>query len=426
MPFYLNEENMQQKNKYIFSILFFFLIGENAFSQRDSITFSFRHYGLEKDEENEIVNAESLNLFFEKLYQLRKGDGQQVNLIQIGDSHIQADYLSGTIRQNIQRDFGNAGRGLVVPGRVARTNEAYNIYTSSPTPWESKRCVFPDQSLPIGISGITLNTQIPNAQVKIKMLENSLMDYSFDRLTLFYKKDFTSFNFVVRDSVNEDLAFIGPFTFESYPNVSKVILPKPQNQVILKSLPPVSPQTHATIFGISLENGKKGVLYHAIGVNGAKYLHYNEAAYFAEQTVALFPDLFIISLGTNEAIDHPYIDVNLPARIDQLIQSLKSKNPNAAFILTTPPDSFKKKTRRNPGVETVKDIIIRYAEKNRLAYWDLFAAAGGRHSADLYRKYYLLSRDGIHFTKEGYELQGNLFYSALIKSYNTYVSYRHP
>ena len=417
---------MLKRNKYVFNFLIIFLLFSEVYGQQDSITFTFHQYGFENNEENEITNSEYLGDVFEKFYQLKKGTLQQINLIQIGDSHIQADFLSGTIRQNIQRDFGNAGRGLIVPGRVAHTNEAFNIVTSSTSKWDSKRCVFPDQPLPIGIGGITISTLLPNVSLRIKTLNYPELNYGFDRLTLFYQKDFTSFNFSVRDSANQDLAFIGPFTFEPYANSSKVILPEIKNEIILQALPPTNFQTQATIFGISLENGKNGVLYHAIGVNGAKYIHYNKSKYFVEQTMALQPDLFIISLGTNEAIDYPYIDSQLFNYIDNLVESLKEKNPGSKFILTTPPDSFRKKTRRNPGIERVRDIIARYADQHNIAYWDLYAAAGGHHSADAYKKYNLLQRDGIHFTKEGYELQGNLFYQALIKSYTTYVSYRHP
>lgn len=402
------------------------MLFSEAYGQQDSITFTFRQYGFENEEENEITNSEYLGDVFEKLYQLKAGTLQQVNVIQIGDSHIQADFLSGTIRQNIQRDFGNAGRGLIVPGRVAHTNEAFNIVTSSTGKWDSKRCVFPDQPLPIGIGGITISTQLPNTSLRIKTLNYPPLNYGFDRLTLFYQKDFTSYNFSIRDSANQDLAFIGSFTFEPYANSSKVILPEIKNEIILQALPPTNLQTQATIFGISLENGKKGVIYHAIGVNGAKYIHYNKSKYFAEQTMVLQPDLFIISLGTNEAIDYPYIDSQLFNYIDNLVESLKAKNPASKFILTTPPDSFRKKTRRNPGIERVREIITRYADQHNIAYWDLYAAVGGHHSADAYKKYNLIQRDGIHFTKEGYELQGNLFYQALIQSYNTYVSYRHP
>ena len=425
MPFYLNANNMAKRKKHILKFLLLFLLSAKVYGQQDSIEFSFRKYGFENDG-NELVNAEYLTDFFEKLYQLRKGNTQQVNIVQIGDSHIQADFLSGTARQNIQKDFGNAGRGLIVPGRVAHTNEAYTIVTSSSFKWDSRRVVFTEQLLPIGIGGITISTQVPLASFSIKTLNYPPLDYSFDRLTLFYQKDFTSFNFSVKDTANQDLAFIGPFTFELYSNTSKVFLPMPKNEIIIQALAPNSNQKQAIIFGVSLENGKKGVVYHAIGVNGAKYRHYNEARYFAEQSTALRPDLFILSLGTNEALDYPYIDSKLFNYIDQLVETLKARNPGAKFIFTVPPDSYRKKTRRNPGIERVRDIIIRYADQHNLAYWDLYAAGGGNHSADAYRKNNLIQRDGIHFTKDGYELQGNLLYEALIKSYNTYVSYRHP
>ena len=424
MRFYLNANNMPVLKKHFLNFLLAVVLFTRAYAQQDTIEFTFKNYGIHA--ENEISNSEHLSDFFERLYQLQKGTSQQVNIIQIGDSHIQADLFSGTVRQNIQKDFGNAGRGLIVPGKVARTNEAYNIVTSSPFRWDAKRCIFPDQPLPIGVGGITISIQEPNANLRIKTINYSSMDYSFDRVTLFYQKDLTSYNFVIRDSAQQDLAFIGPFTFEPFPNSSKVVLPKKRNEIIIQALPPNPNQIQATIFGISLENGKNGVIYHAIGVNGAKYRHYNDAKYFAEQTAPLYPDLFILSLGTNEALDYPYIDPQLSNHIDKLIESLKANNPGVKFLLTVPPDSYRKKTRRNPGIERVRDVIIGYANQHQLAYWDLYGAAGGKHSADVYRKNKLLQPDGVHFTRDGYELQGNLLYDALMKGYNTYVSYRHP
>ena len=393
---------------------------------QDTISFSFKKYGFEKPEENEITNAEGLSDFFERLYQLQKGVNTQVNVIQIGDSHIQADFLSSTIRQNIQRDFGNAGRGLIVPGRVAHTNEPSNIYTTSTINWEAKRVVYPDQPLPIGIGGITIQTTLPEARLTIKTISNPAVDYRFNALTLFYLKDFKSFNIAIKDSIGNNIAYAGGYTFEPYMNSSRVLLPISTSQVTLQTLQALPEQNQFTLFGISLENGQKGVLYHSIGVNGAKFKHYNAARYFAEQTTVLHPNLFIISLGTNESLDYPYTDPQLFNYIDQMVESLRAKNPSAKFILTVPADHYRKKTKRNPGLNVIRDTIIRYAQQRNLSYWDLYQASGGMHSADLYKKYNLLQRDGVHYTKEGYEFQGNLLYAALIKAYNIYVSYRHP
>lgn len=415
--------NPRRVSSFCFTLL---LISASLLSQaQDTLSFSFRKYGFEKTEENEIYNAEILSDFFERLYQLQKGVNSQVNIIHVGDSHIQADFLSGTIRQNIQRDFGNAGRGFIVPGRVAHTNEPSSIYTTSNANWEAKRIVYPDQPLPIGLGGITVQTLQPNVRLTIKTLNNQ-GDYRFNALTLFFQKDQSSFNIAIKDSADHDMAYVGSYTFEPFVNASRVLLPVNTNQITLQTLQAIPTQNQFTLFGLSLENGKRGVLYHSIGVNGAKFKHYNTARYFTEQTTVLRPDLFIISLGTNESLDYPYTDPQLFNYIDQLTESIRSRNPNAKFIFTTPPDHYRKKTKRNPGVTIIRDTIIRYAQQRNHAYWDLYTAGGGAQSADLYKKYSLIQRDGVHFTKDGYELQGNLFYAALIKAYNIYVSYRHP
>jgi lysophospholipase L1-like esterase len=197
-------------------------------------------------------------------------------------------------------------------------------------------------------------------------------------------------------------------------------------QIAIQTIKPGETQNQATIFGLNLENGKDGILYHSIGVNGAKYAHYTAARYFARQTQALQPDLFIISLGTNESNDYPYLDKNFYQHINKLVQSLNEYNPQAKFILVTPPDAFRKKVKYNPGIKTVRDQIIQYAVENGLAFWDMYKINGGMHSAAEWRMQGLLRPDGVHFSKDGYAYQGNLFYDAIMKSYKKYAPFRHP
>jgi lysophospholipase L1-like esterase len=414
------------KQKRLLSLLALICLGSPLPGQDTLSAGEGKRYDFLVQEENHIHNVVSLSDFYEKLYRLRKGENIQVRVIHLGDSHIQADFLSSTIRQNFHRDFGNGGRGLIFPGRVARTNEPSNIFTSSGSLWQVKRMVFPDQPLPIGIGGITLRTVQPNATLAIRVLDSPPLNYSFNKITLFFKKDVSSFNVVIKDSVNEDVAFIGPYTFEPFANTSTVLLPFRTHQVTFQMLSSTAAQNQATLFGINLENGKPGVVYHAIGVNGAKFKHYLAAELFVDQTAALAPDLLILSLGTNEALDYPYFDPQFANQMDSLIQRLRAKNPNAKILLTTPSDSYRRKTRRNPGVEFIRNKIKNYADLHNLAYWDLYQAGGGKHSADLWKKSRLMRYDGIHFTANGYVLQGNLLYEALMKGYNEYVQYRHP
>jgi lysophospholipase L1-like esterase len=392
---------------------------------QDTLSFSYKTYGLENDSANVIQNVAHLDEFYEHLYRLKKKGERVVSIVHIGDSHIQADYLTHAVRKNFQRDFGNAGRGLVVPAKVAGSNEAFNIVTSSNITWQAKRCVYPDQPLPIGIGGITINTNEAGARLNVYM--NDLwFDYSFNTITLFFQKDVSSFHFSVKDTANHELGFVGPFTREAFDNCSRIILPHSVGAMCVETLKSTPEQVQATIFGLSLENGKSGVIYHAIGVNGAKYAHFNAAMFFATQTAALKPEVFLISLGTNEALDYPYLDRNFYQYMDKFITSLRNHNPEAKFILVTPPEAFRKKMRPNPGILKIREQIIQYAAENGLAFWDMYKATGGEHSAQAWKTTGLMRADGVHFTRDGYEYQGNLLYNALIKGYNQYVSFRHP
>ena len=120
------------------------------------------------------------------------------------------------------------------------------------------------------------------------------------------------------------------------------------------------------------------------------------------------------------------MDKSFLMNIVKLVQSLRQFNPQAKFILVTPPDAFRRKMKVNPGIETIREQIIQYAVENGLAFWDMYKATGGKNSATQWKNKGLLRPDGVHFSRDGYEYQGNLFYQAIVKSYNNYVPLRHP
>jgi lysophospholipase L1-like esterase len=394
----------------------------NTYAQ-NSVRSEYKSFGLAVDSLNVIQNKQHLDEFFESLYQLKQGADKKVNIIHIGDSHIQADFLTKAVRNAFQQYFGNGGRGLIVPGRVAGTNEPFNIQTSSNVTWESKRCVHPDQILPIGIGGITIRSGIAGNKLYVYMNDQT-QDYTFKTIKLFHLKDAASFQLGVKD--NDFKSIASKQLADTAKHLTIIDLPAPVNNIIFESVKTDSIQNHTTVFGMSLENDKPGILYHVIGVNGAKYVHYNAARFFASQSHKLNPELIIISLGTNEALDYPYIDKRFFSQIENLVMSLRANNPLSKFIIVTPPDCFMKRTRKNPGIMKVREMLVQFAVENGLAFYDMYQVMGGENSATSWKDAQLLRADGVHFTKEGYDYQGNLMFDAIIKGYNEYVPVRHP
>lgn len=409
------------KQSLLFSLLFLSLCLE----AQDTLRFKIANdYGLVDYPETIITHSEYMKPFFEKLYQLKKEKKGTINILHIGDSHIQGGYLTHQIRTNLQLAFGNAGRGFVVPARVAATNEPYSYKTESEKKWESKRMVFPDQPLPTGLGGISIRTEDEKAALKLSVFDYPNLNYGFNRVTTFFLKEPRSFHVTIQDTLNQQLAFVGNFSASNFIHSATVTLPSLYNKLTFNTLKSIPTQNRLTLFGFNLENGQPGILYHSMGVNGAKYKHYLSTDFYLEQTATLRPDLIVIALGTNEALEHPYSDPKLSEQVTLLIQQLKKQNPNAAFLISIHPDSYKKKSKFNPGVDNVREKLIDAANSNKVSYFDLYEAAGGKHSADKWKETALLRDDGVHFTRAGYELQGNMFYLALIKAYNQYVSDR--
>lgn len=399
------------------------LLKSNLFSQVN-INPEIAKYNFVKTGENYIHNNEMLKYTFEKFYQQKTNNNQKIKIIHIGDSHLQADFITSLNRTTLQTEFGNAGRGLIVPLKIAHTNEPFNFATSSPNLWQSKRCVFPKQSMPIGIGGVTIRNDSENSSIYIKTIDAPQLSYAFNHLTLFYLKDDSSYDFTFKDSLGNDINSIKAKLEDKYPNVSTIHLSSLTNQISIHSMKSNEYQSRAVIFGISLENNNNGVLYHTIGVNGARFKNYTQAQYFCEQTKALEPDLIILSLGTNEAYDLNYNEDEFYSEIYGLFSKLKQENPKAEFLLTTPADSYYEKIKSNPRMSSVANTIICFATENNISYWDLQMVTGGKNSAYNWKKNKLLRPDGVHYTLDGYKLQGNLFCKAFLNAYNNYVSDR--
>ena len=167
------------------------------------------------------------------------------------------------------------------------------------------------------------------------------------------------------------------------------------------------------------------------GVNGATCLTFTHPDRIAE-IAALKPELLILSFGTNESHNRRY-NVNVHYnQMDELVKLLQDSLPNVSILLTTPPgsyESFRQRRRRrtyavNPRTATASETIRRYAKEHCLLVWDMYDVVGGKRRACVnWTEAKLMRPDHVHYLPEGYILQGNLLYQALINAYNDYVSH---
>ena len=160
------------------------------------------------------------------------------------------------------------------------------------------------------------------------------------------------------------------------------------------------------------------------------------------------PNLIIVSFGTNESYGKYYNADEHYQQIDALVKALNEAFPGTPLLLTTPAGCYKahrtsykvkvpiggrhSRSRRykmvtrtrttyseNPFNAPCAETIVKYAKDNNIAYWDLYSVSGGRENACRnWTAARLMRPDHVHFLPDGYVLQGQLLYCALIKEYN--------
>jgi hypothetical protein len=388
----------------------------------DTISLSSTTFSFVKNELNYIINPKALTDFYQKLDELKKGYRKKLVIVHIGDSHIQADNFTGTMRKQLQHQFGNGGRGLYFPYRTAKTNGPYDIkdVNACGCLWKSKRCVFPSIPIPIGISGITLQT---NQSAKIDFsLSQNFEENKFNKLTIFCDKKFA---YTIEPQIQDPVTnfYISPFRLEYASDPYSLIysMENPISTIRLNIDKSDTSSEPFNLFGVYLQNTKaKGIEYNMIGVNGAQYMHYNQADYFFEQLQTLQPDLVIVSLGTNEAISKGYNASTFEADAHAFFSKLNDVLPNSSVLVTSPPDTYIMRRYKNQHTSSISNIQQRICLKNNYAFWDFYNIMGGLGSVMKWRKLGLGNTDMVHFLQKGYEVQGTLLYRALMNSYNNY------
>ena len=365
---------------------------------------NWKKSGLDRIEINKIENTNNKNFNFliQKLIKLKKQSlNKNVNIIHIGDSHIQGEVFTNTIRNNLEGYFGIGGFGLNFPYKLAKTNGNSNQKITSKNNWNSIKLTSKNGQKASGLMGYIIQTK----DSVVDIIYNN-KNYDFDKIKFFAKNSNNTLK-LFSDSLNYKY-------FKLNDNFCEIKLEKPTNSFNIKFKSPKDSITN--FYGFSIENNKtNGIIYNSIGVNGAKYSDFNQSPNFWEQIKNIEADGIILSMGTNEAqnnnLDFFYTELLT------MVSKIKIIYPNAAIIITTPPISYYKKIRLNSNVHLISQIIKKFCLENNICYWDLYCIQEEIDGTVQWKKNKLLRPDLVHYSGEGYKLQANLFINAFQKAW---------
>ncbi|MCD7969646.1 MAG: GDSL-type esterase/lipase family protein [Alistipes sp.] len=378
--------------------------------------------GLVNDELNVFVDLSgNLAPFMARLEALRSGEYTgDLNILHIGDSHVQAGFWDERVRMHLVRDFGSGGRGVILPHRLTGTNEPRDYYIRTGNAYEGFRLTSNSSKEKLSFTGTGI-----------------LFDYNYPEVELWTREGFDAVTIIHHpkapllsppDSLMGDMQCVMGDTEER----TTFYLNRKVDTLTLSvryDLPGTVPDNpHPLYYGFILHKGH-GIVYNSIGANSAAFEHFERYSTIpAGGGNQLFPDLIIISLGTNNCYGRNYRSDNLATVVDRFLGAVSENYPGIPVLVTTPRESGQRSGRNyvaNPNIEDAAKVISRSAEKYNFAFWDLYNAAGGRGIMEKWYEKKLSGRDRIHLTENGYNLVGDMMYDALAKYYNEFIGSVH-
>lgn len=360
---------------------------------------------------NRLPVYPALDSFYEKLWQLKKSRSGQVSIVLIGDSHTQPGYQAASLRQALQSYFGNSGRGLIFPYQLAQSNSPDDIRSNTTSGyWLFNRLAHPEIDLPYGLSGFGVTSNQGVAGVQVQLREPG----AGNQLQLFTDSLYENqWSYIA----GTDTILLMRDTLFPWKTIPQSVSSEAGSFIITGS----GSNARKSLYGIAVASTDPGVVVHNIGVNGARYDHFNNASLFWQQLPSLQADLYIVNLGTNEAQARTFSEPAFWQQVSLFLQKLKAVSPQAAVIICTTPDSYKGRYA-NRVLQQLNQSLVRYCTQQRLPLWDLYRITGGHGSAASWLRRRMMNRDRIHYTAEGYRIMGNLLLNALARGYNSFAA----
>ena len=356
--------------------------------------------------------------FFLKMDQLVFEGNQDVNIVHMGGSHVQAGMLTDAIRYHLQSMApGLSGeRGFFFPFSLARTNNpgTFKVWSNNLESWNGERCSVPTHEGPWGVSGLRAWTRDSTAMVKIYSTSEP---FRFHHVRVFAMPSDSSFGVMFQNE--PDTVWFNPAL-----QACEALYSEFQDTVSFRLFKTSASQNYFSLEGIQVLDQPIGLHYHALGTNGAATHSFLKCQRFTDQLHAFPPDLMIFGLGINDAYkpEGQFDSTEFEANYDTIMTWVRSVNPNAAFIFLTNNDSYYK-GRYNPNGEVVARCMTRLATKNGAAIHDFYHLMGGSRSISFWIRKGWAVRDGIHMTSTGYAIQANWLSEAIVNWYkNRYQS----
>jgi lysophospholipase L1-like esterase len=359
-----------------------------------------------------------LSNFFDALRQLSTGArAQHVRVLWLGDSHTNADFMSGRVRAALSERFGDGGPGFVRiatkpyrhEGLKTARDGAWNVDPDPP----ARRAVQDD-----GVFGIGGTRAVPgpgaiwSAQV-VAARPGVADDVARFELSYTLPGD-ASFELELGDkrlrvdaTSSKDVAASGISHLSLSGKLTSSLTLRPH-------------RGRPRLFGLIIEQSARlGVVVDTSGIDGARLetpLAWNEPAFVAE-VARRAPELFVLAYGTNEAFDRTRVEKYAP-QLAELVRRVRAGAPHASCLVLGPTDA----PLGDGSVARVAEVSAVLGSASAAlgcSFVGLQRLMGGEGSfaRGMKAKPRLAQPDRLHLTPRGYQELGQALGKLLLDAY---------
>ena len=336
-------------------------------------------------------------------------------ILHYGDSHVAADILTGALRRDLQLCFGVAGPGFVLPGRPWPGYARAGVASRASAGWQVDGLTEASLSADgrLGLAGVSVTTRAAGEWITVtasgsyfdvyvlKQPGGGSMEVSLDGIA--QKR-----NFSLSSSASEAVCI----------------------EVIADSGPVHTVEIRTTsagrvrIFGIAIERNSAGVIYDALGINGARAsrpLRWDTRV-FAASLERRDPDLIVVAYGSNEVSDADLDLDEYRVSFTSLLNLFHDAAPRASILVIGPPDRAVRSGGKWQTIGRMPALVgaqRQAAFDAGAAFYDLFNAMGGAGSIARWAKQDppFAQPDRVHLTSAGYRLVANTLYLEIMRGY---------
>jgi lysophospholipase L1-like esterase len=345
----------------------------------------------------------------------------QARIVFYGASHVAADVYTEVVRTRLQTRFGEAGAGFAMPGRpLPHFHNAGTVIETS-----------------VGWTGVHLKANTPEGDhyglagmyllAPAKKIARSsfstrarsgLTGYASDLELYYWKQPHGGRLKLTVDGEPYEITTAAASGKAGYEHIALSDGPH-HVEVATRGDGPVQ------LFGVALERSNPGVVLDTLGIPGARaanQLLWDDALY-REQLARRKPNLVVLAYGTNEAGDEGEPIEEYAAELRRVVGRVREVVPAASCLLIGPSDR-PSKTDAGTYVDRPRTALVIETQRKVSAefgcgFFDLVGFMGGPLSMLRWvsEDPPLSVADHVHFTHRGYELLGDVLYSALLKGY---------